>query len=192
MTLQTGTQTPWGPAQTVKRVADGIWTLDTSGHGGYYVAPMLRLQMPAGLASIKTYCGAPGWYEEDCDWAIVAAAFPQHFSAQHRYFAFETLKGLAYAAAGFAAFLATLPGQAFKAEHDAFFAEHAEHFTIGAMSTGGGGWRCSAYSLNGERRACWDQTDYPEYGQVFPIESVVEAGHVVTFENLKAPVAVAA
>jgi len=30
---------------------------------------------------VKTYCGFPHWFEEDCDWAYVATAFPDLFTA---------------------------------------------------------------------------------------------------------------
>jgi hypothetical protein len=35
--------------------------------------------MPFGLGSVPTFAG-PGWYEEDCDWAIVCLAYPALFS----------------------------------------------------------------------------------------------------------------
>jgi len=69
--------TPWGDAQSETDVADGITFYSTAGHGGYHVA-MHRLEEMGPLARAP-FAGA-GWFEEDCDWARVALAFPDEFS----------------------------------------------------------------------------------------------------------------
>jgi hypothetical protein len=74
------TSTPWGAADHVTLIGDGIAHISTPSHGGFYVPSELNEQIPAewreaswdGLA--KT-----GWYEEDCDAAMVILTFPQWF-----------------------------------------------------------------------------------------------------------------
>ena len=74
------TDTPWGAADHITPIGDGIAYISTSSHGGFYVPPELNGQIPTewreaswrGLA--KT-----GWYEEDCDAAMVILTFPQWF-----------------------------------------------------------------------------------------------------------------
>ena len=73
-------ETPWGVAQHHKRIADGIDWFSTASHGGLRVSISRLLQMPENLRSIKTWAGV-GWYEEDCDWAVVVVAFPDCFDA---------------------------------------------------------------------------------------------------------------
>lgn len=72
--------TPWGIADYVKDIGNGILRVATPSHGGYYVPGPMRLKMPP--AALMTFCGVPGWYEEDCDWAIVALCFPDLFPAE--------------------------------------------------------------------------------------------------------------
>ena len=38
--------------------------------------------MPTSLMAFATFAGG-NWYEEDCDWSIVACAFPDLFPASH-------------------------------------------------------------------------------------------------------------
>ena len=71
-------ETPWGPSQLVREIAPGIVRYDTASHGGYYVSPERVAAMPKPLREFRPFAG-PNWYEEDCDWSVVAAAFPQFF-----------------------------------------------------------------------------------------------------------------
>ena len=71
--------TPWGPAQQEDHIGMGIISVSTAGHGGYFVPADLRRLMPS--AALKTFAG-PGWYEEDCDWCLVALSFPHLFSEE--------------------------------------------------------------------------------------------------------------
>jgi len=68
--------TPWGQADHVRRLPHGIIAVSTPSHGGYYVPPETRRQMHP--LALNTWAG-PGWYEEDCDWALVALSFPDLF-----------------------------------------------------------------------------------------------------------------
>lgn len=71
--------TPWGAADIVTRVADGIWFCSTPSHGGYKLSAERLAQLRQKFPGLKkTFAGFP-WFEEDCDWAYVALAFPEHF-----------------------------------------------------------------------------------------------------------------
>lgn len=72
--------TPWGPSQHQKSLAEGITLVETASHGGIHINAARIAAMPQGLRDFTPFTGKPGWYEEDCDWAIVALAFPEHFS----------------------------------------------------------------------------------------------------------------
>jgi len=78
-------QTPWGPSQTATEIAPGIIAYTTASHGGYWLSPERIASMPKCLRDFVPFGGpqsGPGrWYEEDCDWAVVALAFPQFFPA---------------------------------------------------------------------------------------------------------------
>jgi hypothetical protein len=75
-----GMITPWGRAEAVKQITDGIWQVETAGHGGYFVVPELNALIANELKQ-DTWngLGKAGWYEEDCDGAIVQDTFREHF-----------------------------------------------------------------------------------------------------------------
>ena len=89
--MSTPTETPWGKPDTVREIAPGIIRYDTPSHGGYYVSPERLLTMPKPLREFQPWAG-PNWYEEDCDWAIVALAFPQFFQEKDVAIALATIK----------------------------------------------------------------------------------------------------
>ncbi len=72
------TSSPWGKVQTQKELAPGIIAVTTASHGGIWVAPDKLEKMPI-KATGYSY---GGWFEEDCDWALVALAFPEAFDAE--------------------------------------------------------------------------------------------------------------
>jgi hypothetical protein len=78
--------TPWGRPDTVKEIARGIVSYSTPSHGGFWLSPARVASMPKPLRDFVPFGGeqtGPGrWYEEDCDWAVVALAFPQFFPAE--------------------------------------------------------------------------------------------------------------
>ncbi len=89
--MLTNTSTPWGMSQTFKQIAPGVIRYDTASHGGYHVDLERLLQMPEPLRSFTPWAGA-NWYEEDCDWCIVALAFPQLFPTEYLPDAMATLE----------------------------------------------------------------------------------------------------
>ena len=84
--------TPWGAPQDQEVIADGIILVTTASHGGIWLSPARVQQMP--LAYRKTFAGGP-WFEEDCDWAMVAVTFPNYFSTDSVKDATAMLKRLA-------------------------------------------------------------------------------------------------
>lgn len=78
--------TPWGGSQMAVIYAEGVVAHSTAGHGGFHLSaarnakihPLLRKDTP--------------WYEEDCEWAIVALSFPDLFTAHERTTAEKTFR----------------------------------------------------------------------------------------------------
>ncbi len=84
---------PWGQAQSVTEIADGILSYSTSTHGGYRLSARRNASVPVVLK--KATCGElgmTGWYEEDCDWAIVVYTFPECFGRRQHSQALKSLK----------------------------------------------------------------------------------------------------
>ncbi len=80
------TSTPWGAAQTTQHITRGIVSYSTASHGGYHVSKTLNQQIPDYFRDTE------GWYEEDCDWAIVVLFFPAHFEPKHYVAAVQSLQ----------------------------------------------------------------------------------------------------
>ena len=59
------TSTPWGKADYAASYCRGITFYSTPSHGGVKVSAGLNKRIPESLRVDS------GWYEEDCDWAIV-------------------------------------------------------------------------------------------------------------------------
>jgi hypothetical protein len=72
--------TPWGSAQSVDIIADGIVWVTTASHGGALLDPGRTAAMPAFMAG-KPWCGNSSSYEEDCEWCMPALFFEQEFRA---------------------------------------------------------------------------------------------------------------
>jgi hypothetical protein len=71
---------PWGAVQTATELAPGITSVTTASHGGIKLSAARYAKMPKAFKSTPYSSG--GWYEEDCDWAMVAVTFPEAFSAE--------------------------------------------------------------------------------------------------------------
>jgi hypothetical protein len=70
--------TPWGGSQMATIYVEGIVSHSTSGHGGFHLSSDRNLLVHASVRS------AGGWYEEDCEWAIVALTFPDVLTGYER------------------------------------------------------------------------------------------------------------
>ncbi len=88
-----GSDKPWGKAQSVKEVGPGILSYSTALHGGYYLDPTTNAKVSQVLKK-ATFgeLGLKGWYEEDCDWAIVVFTFKKCFAESHYKAAVESLE----------------------------------------------------------------------------------------------------
>jgi hypothetical protein len=80
-----GTNTPWGVADHAEQIAIGIMSYSTPSHGGIHLSPARQAMIPDYMRRND------GWYEEDCDWALVATVFPEYFT-KYAHYAKETLK----------------------------------------------------------------------------------------------------
>lgn len=85
--------TPWGRADHVEQLAEGIWHVATPSHGGLFVDEPYRSQMPLSWREATfNGQGKRGWFEEDCDWALVALAFSNVFTAEQQGAARKTVE----------------------------------------------------------------------------------------------------
>ncbi len=85
-TIRAGASTPWGMAQISRQFADGIILHSTAGHGGFHLDEI------ANAVVHPHYRNDDGFYEEDCEWAKVAHAFPHLFTTHERRLADRTLR----------------------------------------------------------------------------------------------------
>jgi len=69
------TWTPWGKSDYSEKVVPGIMFYGTPGHGGYHLSPKRLAQLPEYMRKDG------GWYEEDCDWAIIVVYFKEYWPA---------------------------------------------------------------------------------------------------------------
>lgn len=61
--------TPWGVADHIEEIIEGIQSVSTAGHGGIKLDASRNRRMPP-------YMRKPGgWYEEDCDWCLPFVVF---------------------------------------------------------------------------------------------------------------------
>ena len=86
-------QTPWGTAQSAEEVGPGIIRYSTASHGGYFLNAVANAKVSSILKK-ATFCaqGMKGWYEEDCDWAIVAFTFKEFFDSKQYQAAINSLE----------------------------------------------------------------------------------------------------
>ena len=82
-TIQPGSPTPWGPAQDVDPVADGLAFVSTASHGGFHVSRERLRMIDAAFPAhrLEPFENGP-WFEEDCRAAYVVATFPELFPAR--------------------------------------------------------------------------------------------------------------
>lgn len=87
--------TPWGASDYQKQVAAGIVFVATPSHGGYFLSPEMLAKVPAAWRKVSfNGQGARGWFEEDCDWCMVALTLPDAFPTEAQAAARQTFDGL--------------------------------------------------------------------------------------------------
>lgn len=79
-------RTPWGVADSETTYAPGIVFYATPSHGGFRLDAALNRVVPAQVRSETQ------WYEEDCEWAIVALCFPSAFTTNDQWYAAQAAK----------------------------------------------------------------------------------------------------
>lgn len=121
--------TPWGMSQTATIYAPGIVFHSTASHGGFKLDRTRNLAMPAVLRI------AGGWYEEDGDWARVAAGYPDLFTYREQASADRTLRDWYPDAWEAIHGRALSPGESFTRERDAFTRRHASDWVVVSAST---------------------------------------------------------
>jgi hypothetical protein len=74
------TYSPWGAIQSATQIIPGAWQVETASHGGIILSPERMAGLPESMLGLNRY-GKGNAFEEDCEWAIVAMAFPAEFGA---------------------------------------------------------------------------------------------------------------
>lgn len=69
---------PWGPIESTETIADGITFISTASHGGIRLSQWRHKIVLRAIPAWETFAGGR-WYEEDCDWAVLALIFPEKF-----------------------------------------------------------------------------------------------------------------
>lgn len=120
--------TPWGQSQTSKKYATGITFYSTAGHGGIKVSDGLNKLIHS------TWRNDSGWYEEDCEWAIVAFHFQGVFE-EHLDSAIKILKDWYPEKFERVSGCQVQPHESFKLRRKAFEAENINNF-VGSTAYG--------------------------------------------------------
>ena len=84
-----GMQTPWGVADSVEMIAEGIYFASTPSHGGFWLSRERYATMPTEYRGKVS--GPRRWFEEDCEALLVVASFPSLFSPTHVTHAIEAI-----------------------------------------------------------------------------------------------------
>ncbi len=79
--------TPWGESQGETQYAPGVVFYSTASHGGF------KLSQEANSVIPEIFRNADGWYEEDCEAAIVSTFLPGLFTAREVRKSHDTLVG---------------------------------------------------------------------------------------------------
>ena len=109
---------PWGKIQYRRFYGEGIMSVGTAGHGGFFVDKSLRQTMP------EYFQTKDGWYEEDCEWAIVAVCFPERFPEDVVESANKTLKTWYPYLYEMHYDVVLVKGESFKKDRDIFLKNH--------------------------------------------------------------------
>ena len=84
-----GPVTPWGQADSREIYSGDVSFYGTPSHGGFRVAGKSLERIPDKYHGVSGY--PAGWFEEDCDWAIVAFFLPELFTTDEAKAADSTL-----------------------------------------------------------------------------------------------------
>ena len=73
--MRVGDPTPWGAADNVCRLADGVWLVSTPSHGRLYLQGPAKEAVPAAIRDTLT--NGAEWAEEDLEIVLMLAALHQ-------------------------------------------------------------------------------------------------------------------
>jgi len=105
----------------------------TPSHGG------IRLSSERNADVHPVWRREDGWYEEDCEWAIVAMSFPDDFPGMNAHTAHRTARDWYPDEYETVTGRAIEPGQSYKRDEQTFFAEHANDWLgVSAIGLGDG------------------------------------------------------
>lgn len=117
-------QTPWGPAQHSRVYGEGVIAHSTASHGGFHLDRARNARVDS------RWRDASGWYEEDSQWAIVAATFPELFTTYERGCADDTLRHSEPDAYGAIFGIVLEPGESRLKDERRFKREHAADWIV--------------------------------------------------------------
>lgn len=128
--VRRGMRTPWGKAEAVEIVAEGVGWVSTHGHGGLKLSAAMNRRVPDFMRRAR------GWYEEDCEWALAYVPLIGVLSDtddktdQLLGAAAETLKS--YYPDAYEEYFGTTipPGESYAKDERAFGAEHADDLVV--------------------------------------------------------------
>lgn len=75
--------TPWGMADSICVIAEGIRQIGTPRHGGIWLSAERQKQLPEGI-ELHNWLKSTQWYEEDCDWVIPFLLFASEFQQYYQ------------------------------------------------------------------------------------------------------------
>ncbi|MHB1871853.1 MAG: DUF7007 domain-containing protein [Steroidobacteraceae bacterium] len=85
--------TPWGHRDmSCDAIAPGIWSVSTDCHGGIVISEERREAMPSWAAGFRPFSGLETAFEEDLDWVVPCAVWPQEFKLDDCVAAIKTLE----------------------------------------------------------------------------------------------------
>ena len=84
---------PWGPITLATRKSQGIWFVSTDSHGGFWLSPERREELPEEMKGTSFLNKSHGdeWWEEDCDaqriasWADFMSGLPVPLQVTSRF-----------------------------------------------------------------------------------------------------------
>ena len=120
--------TPWGGSQMAVIYAEGVIAHSTAGHGGFHLSADRNSKVHSLLRKVTP------WYEEDCEWAIVALSFPELFTGYERSTAEKTIRNTWPDAWGAIHRCKLAEGESWFKDRRAFDQGHAaDHIVISAI-----------------------------------------------------------
>ena len=179
--VKTRATTPWGTAQQSRLYGEGVIAHSTAEHGGLHLDPERNAFVDA------RWRNADGWYEEDSEWAKVAATFPALFTSSERASADESLRHSEPDAYEAIHGVVLEPGQSRVKDERTFESEHAADWIVIAAITSShetgfvecvaklGGNRCSRM----ERRYLVPSAEY----EIGPFGFVIDPARHSVFDG---------